>query len=128
MLHIPMETISGVNPGPGKVTTEMDDSAITVLVQHDLADVDLARGANNHEGSKATADMRTMNAVVGLLAKDGRYFIDSKTIGTSVAESVAQTHGVPTAARDVFLDNKADTDLRSVNSAPLLPLPNATAV
>jgi len=106
----------------------MDDSAITVLVQHDLADVDLARGANNHEGSKATADMRTMNAVVGLLAKDGRYFIDSKTIGTSVAESVAPTHGVPTAARDVFLDNKADTDLRSVNSAPLLPLPNATAV
>lgn len=110
MLHIPMETVSGLNPGPGKVTTEMSDAAITSQVQHDLDDVDLARGANNHEGSKATADARTMNAVMSVLAKDDRYFIDSKTIGTSVAESVAESHGVPTAARDVFLDNKADTD------------------
>lgn len=108
MLHLPMETLSGLNPGPGKVTTEMDDPAIVAQVERDLADVDLASGVNNHEGSKATADERVMNAVAGVLARQHRFFIDSKTNAKSVAERVASEHGVPTAARDVFLDNKAD--------------------
>ncbi|MGB8265381.1 MAG: divergent polysaccharide deacetylase family protein [Candidatus Velthaea sp.] len=108
MLHLPMETVSGLNPGPGKVTTEMDDAAIAVQVQRDLDDVDLATGVNNHEGSKATADARVMNAVAGVLARDGRFFIDSKTSGKSVAETIAAQHGVRVAGRDVFLDNRAD--------------------
>jgi polysaccharide deacetylase 2 family uncharacterized protein YibQ len=108
MLHLPMETLSGVNPGPGKVTTEMDDDAITAQVEHDLADVDLAQGVNNHEGSKATADTRVMNAVISVLAKDGRFFIDSRTNSKSVGQAVATEHGVHTASRDVFLDNRAD--------------------
>jgi polysaccharide deacetylase 2 family uncharacterized protein YibQ len=108
MLHLPMETLSGINPGPGKVTTEMDDDAITAQVEHDLADVDLAQGVNNHEGSKATADTRVMNAVISVLAKDGRFFIDSRTNSKSVGQAVATEHGVHTASRDVFLDNRAD--------------------
>jgi len=110
MLHLPMETLSGVNPGPGKVTTDMDDAAITAQVEHDLHDVDLAQGVNNHEGSKATADVRVMNAVISVLAKDGRFFIDSRTNARSVGERIAGEHGVRTAARDVFLDNRADVD------------------
>ena len=108
MLHLPMETISGLNPGPGKVTTEMDDAAIAAQVQRDLDDVDLATGVNNHEGSKATADPRVMNDVAAVLARDDRFFIDSLTSGKSIAESTAHAHGVRVAARDVFLDNRAD--------------------
>ena len=108
MLHLPMETVSGLNPGPGKVTTEMDDDAIAAQVQHDLDDVDLATGVNNHEGSKATADTRVMNDVASVLARDDRFFIDSLTSSKSVAESTARAHGVRVAARDVFLDNRAD--------------------
>jgi polysaccharide deacetylase 2 family uncharacterized protein YibQ len=110
MLHLPMETLSGVNPGPGKVTTEMDDAAITAQVEHDLHDVDLAQGVNNHEGSKATADVRVMNAVISVLSKDGRFFIDSRTNSKSVGQQIASEHGVRTAARSVFLDNRADVD------------------
>lgn len=110
MLHLPMETLSGVNPGPGKVTTAMDDAAITAQVEHDLHDVDLAQGVNNHEGSKATADARVMNAVISVLAKDGRFFIDSRTNSKSVGQQLASEHGVRTAARSVFLDNRADVD------------------
>ena len=33
MLHLPMETLSGLNPGPGKVTTEMGDAAIAAQVE-----------------------------------------------------------------------------------------------
>lgn len=109
MLHLPMETISGLNPGPGKVTTEMTDAEIVAQVEQDLAQVPLATGVNNHEGSKGSADRRVMQDVIGVLAKHGDlFFIDSMTSPDSVGARVAQANGVPTAARDVFLDNKAD--------------------
>ena len=108
MLHLPMETVSGLNPGPGKVTTEMSDAQITAQVEADLAQVPLARGVNNHEGSKGSADARVMRDVVDVLAKHGDlFFIDSRTSAASVGEQTAQQAGVPTAARDVFLDNQA---------------------
>jgi polysaccharide deacetylase 2 family uncharacterized protein YibQ len=108
MLHLPMETLSGLNPGPGKITTEMDDAAIVRTIEHDLGNVDLARGVNNHEGSKATADVRVMNDLMMVLAQRNRFFIDSRTNSASIAEHVATQRGVATAGRDVFLDNRAD--------------------
>jgi polysaccharide deacetylase 2 family uncharacterized protein YibQ len=108
MLHLPMETLSGLNPGPGKVTTEMSDAQIVAQVQSDLAEVPLARGVNNHEGSKASADARVMHAVIGVLAQHNLFFIDSLTNAASVGEATARSMGVPTAGRDVFLDNRAD--------------------
>jgi hypothetical protein len=108
MLHLPMETLSGLNPGPGKVTTEMSDAQIVAQVQIDLAEVPLARGVNNHEGSKASADARVMRAVIGVLAQHNLFFIDSLTNAASVGEATARSMGVPTAGRDVFLDNRAD--------------------
>jgi uncharacterized protein len=111
MLHLPMETLSGLNPGPGKVTTEMTDSQITQQVEADLAQVPLAAGVNNHEGSKASADARVMDDVIGVLAKHGNlFFIDSRTNAASVGERVAESRGIPTAARDVFLDNQESVD------------------
>jgi polysaccharide deacetylase 2 family uncharacterized protein YibQ len=108
MLHLPMETISGLNPGPGKVTTEMSDAQISAQVETDLDQVPLARGVNNHEGSKGSADPRVMRDVIDVLAKRGDlFFIDSRTSPSSVGEQTAQAAGVPSAARDVFLDNQA---------------------
>lgn len=108
MLHLPMETLSGMNPGPGEVTTEMSDAQIVAQVQDDLAQVPLAGGVNNHEGSKASADPRVMHDVIGVLSQHGLFFIDSRTNAASVGESTAREMGVPTAARNVFLDNRAD--------------------
>lgn len=109
MLHLPMETLSGMDPGPGKVTTAMSDAQIATQVEDDLAQVPLARGVNNHEGSRASADPRVMHDVIDVLAKHGDlFFIDSKTNSASVGAQVAAAGGVPTASRDVFLDNRAD--------------------
>jgi polysaccharide deacetylase 2 family uncharacterized protein YibQ len=111
MLHLPMETLSGLNPGPGKVTTEMTDGQIATQVERDLAEVPLAAGVNNHEGSKASADERVMHDVIEVLAKHGNlFFIDSKTSAASVGERVAADSGIPTAGRDVFLDNQASVE------------------
>jgi polysaccharide deacetylase 2 family uncharacterized protein YibQ len=107
MLHLPMDTVSGIDPGPGKITTAMSDAQIDAQVEDDLAQVPLARGVNNHEGSKGSADPRVMRDVIGVLARHGDlFFVDSRTSTVSVGEETAQAAGVPTAARDVFLDNQ----------------------
>jgi len=108
MLHLPMQPVSHLDPGPGKITTDMSDAQIAATVRDDLAHVPLARGVNNHEGSKATADERVMRDVAAVLADENRFFIDSKTSGDSVAEKAASDAGIATAGRDVFLDNRAD--------------------
>ena len=109
MLHLPMETLSGMYPGPGEVTTKMSDDEIAAQVADDLAQVPLAKGVNNHEGSKGSADERVMKDVIAALQKHGDlFFIDSRTNSASVGAQVAAAAGVPTASRDVFLDNKED--------------------
>ncbi len=110
MLHLPMEPRSGADPGPGRITTAMDDGAIAAQVRDDLAAVPLATGVNNHEGSRATADDRVMRDVAAVLAQHHVFFIDSRTGSDTVAERDASAAGVPTARRDVFLDDVANVD------------------
>lgn len=107
MLHMPMETLSGMYPGPGEIKTEMTDGQIQQQVRDDLAQVPLAQGVNNHEGSKASADPRVMRDVMQVLNEHhDLFFIDSRTNAASVGEQQARDAGIPTASRNVFLDNK----------------------
>jgi len=107
MLHLPMEPQSEIYPGPGEVKTAMTDAQVIAQVQADLAQVPLAQGVNNHEGSKASADARVMHDVMEVLARHGHlFFIDSRTSAASVGEQQAAAAGIPTASRDVFLDNR----------------------
>jgi polysaccharide deacetylase 2 family uncharacterized protein YibQ len=105
MLHLPMQTISGRYPGPGTITVSMDDSAIRNEVADDLAELPEARGVNNHEGSRATADRRVMGDVADVLVRENRFWIDSRTSAASVAADVTRARGIPSASRDVFLDD-----------------------
>ncbi|MDB5042969.1 MAG: protein of unknown function YibQ, partial [Candidatus Eremiobacteraeota bacterium] len=75
-----------------------------------IADVPLATGVNNHEGSRATSDDRVMRDIAAVLAEHHLFFIDSRTIASSVAARDAIAAGVPSAARDVFLDDVANVD------------------
>ncbi len=110
MLHLPMEPISHIYPGPGEIKTSMSDAQIAAQVTDDLAQVPLARGVNNHEGSEATANLRVMRVVAATIAQhSGDFFIDSRTAADSVAAQVTGAAGIPSASRDVFLDNTANT-------------------
>jgi polysaccharide deacetylase 2 family uncharacterized protein YibQ len=108
----------------------MNDEAIAAQVRDDLASVPLAAGVNNHEGSRATADDRVMRAVAAVLAERRLFFIDSRTDRTSVAERDAVAAGVPTARRNVFLDNAADADATEaqIRRAAQLAKSNGTAI
>jgi uncharacterized protein len=140
MLHLPMQTISGRYPGPGTITTSMGDAAIQNEVVSDLADLPQARGVNNHEGSLATQDARVMGDIADVLARGGRFFVDSRTSSASVGEFVARGRGVPSASRSVFLDNvdsepaiearllEAIADARSNGSAIAIGHPRAATL
>jgi hypothetical protein len=60
---------------------------------------------NNHMGSRLTQDQAAMDALMVRLRRAGMLFVDSRTIGSSVAATTAARHGVPYAVRDVFLDH-----------------------
>jgi polysaccharide deacetylase 2 family uncharacterized protein YibQ len=108
MLHLPMEPRSHINPGPGEIKTAMTDEQVTQQTEDDVAQVPLAKGANNHEGSEASESARVMKDVIAVMKAHDLFFIDSRTSAKTVAQTVAQEDGVPTDKRDVFLDDKPD--------------------
>lgn len=108
MLHLPMEPLSHVNAGSGEIRVAMSDEAIASQTEDDLAQVPMAKGVNNHEGSAASADVRVMKDVIAVIKSHGLFFVDSRTNAETVGAQEAQQAGVPTASRDVFLDNRAD--------------------
>jgi hypothetical protein len=106
LCHLPMEPVDYPRQSPGKnaVMTAMSDAQIAETTREDIAAVPHAAGVNNHMGSRATSDPRVMRAVLMSLPK-GMFFIDSMTTSKSVAERLAREMRVPTAARQVFLDD-----------------------
>ena len=109
MLHLPMEPLSHKRAGEGEIQTAMSDAQIDAQTRDDLAQVPLAQGVNNHEGSAASADERVMKDVLSVVKAHNLFFVDSRTNAATVGAAVAQADGIPSASRDVFLDNEADT-------------------
>lgn len=111
LCHLPMEPVDYPRQSPGKnaVMTTMTDAQIAETTREDIAAVPHAAGVNNHMGSRATSDPRVMRAVLTSLPK-GMFFIDSMTTSKSVAERLAREMRVPTAARQVFLDDVQQED------------------
>src|SRR5690606_33875729 len=63
---------------------------------------------NNHMGSAFTKNPEAVRPVLMALKEKGLWFLDSKTVGSSVAGDIAAQLGIPSVERDVFLDNVAD--------------------
>jgi len=108
MLHLPMEPLSRDTAGRGEITTAMTDAQVAAQTEDDIAQVPLAKGLNNHEGSKASADVRIMGDVIAVAKAHDLFFIDSRTNPKTVAAETARQAGLPEASRNVFLDDRAD--------------------
>ncbi|HVR38692.1 MAG TPA: divergent polysaccharide deacetylase family protein [Thermoanaerobaculia bacterium] len=106
LCHLPMEPRGDESPGRNAILTAMSDDEIVRTTRENLNAVPFARGMNNHMGSRATADRRVMTSVLHTLPKN-MYFIDSRTTGDSIAGRVAREMSIPTATRNVFLDDIA---------------------
>ena len=106
MIHQPMEPLDGAkDAGKDILVRGMSTEEITQILQRARERVPGAKGLNNHMGSALTQDRAAMQLVMQSLSGSGLYFLDSRTIGSSVAEDEAVKAGVPTLGRDVFLDH-----------------------
>lgn len=107
ILHQPMESVSGIGMEPKVILTSMSDADIRQMLRDSLSQLPEAIGINNHQGSKATIDARTMDIVMNELHHRGLFFFDSHTNSTTAADKAAKTYGVPYVRNDLFVDNSA---------------------
>ncbi len=106
IIHVPMEAMNGtLNIGPMGLHTGMSPSDFEAQFDKILQSFEGYDGINNHMGSRLTQDIPAMTHLMTLLKRHGLFFVDSKTIGTSMAEKAARQAGIPYAGRDVFLDH-----------------------
>jgi polysaccharide deacetylase 2 family uncharacterized protein YibQ len=83
----------------------MDETTLKQVLMDDLADLPGVQGVNNHMGSLLTTHPEPMQWVMEVLQRQQLFFVDSLTNPNSVAGRIAKEHGLPTATRQVFLDN-----------------------
>ncbi len=105
LLHLPMEGGAGANPGPDALRMDQNEAELRGLVKKALEDVPFRVGGNNHMGSRLTADRVRMGWVLEEFKARRLFFLDSRTSKDTVAFEVAQRLGVPSAQRQVFLDD-----------------------
>ena len=112
LMHLPMEPEGypgkGKDPGPGALYVCMKPEDIIRQLNKDLDQIPEISGINNHMGSRFTCSREGMKAVMEVLRKRNKFFLDSRTSAKSIGYQVARESGIPTIRRDVFLDNSRD--------------------
>jgi polysaccharide deacetylase 2 family uncharacterized protein YibQ len=106
MLHAPMEPLSPFeHAGPDALTTQLPRNELLRRLEVNLARFDGYVGVNNHMGSRMTQSREAMEPLLQALRDRGLLFVDSRTIGNTIAGPLADRLGMPGAARDVFIDH-----------------------
>jgi polysaccharide deacetylase 2 family uncharacterized protein YibQ len=109
MLHMPMQSVHDKAMGPLGLNQQQSNQEIQQTIQQAIDSVPGVSGVNNHMGSLLTTQEVPMNAVMEILKQQQLYFIDSRTTVATIAADIAQRYQIPNMSRDIFLDNKSDT-------------------
>jgi uncharacterized protein len=110
MLHLPMEPNGRADPGPNALLVSLSESELRQRVNTALDSFDGYVGVNNHMGSRFTAFKPGMESTLRLFKARGLLFLDSRTTPETVGDQLAQELGVPSVARNVFLDDDESID------------------
>ena len=106
-LHMPMQagphTEASVGPDPLRV--DLPAAVNLARLKAAMAAVPGIVGLNNHMGTVATRDAALMELVAQETKSQGMLFLDSVVIPHSQGVRRCDAAGVPTAARDEFIDN-----------------------
>ena len=111
LLHIPMEPKNGNGQTylrSGTITMQSSDEEIRHLIRRAKEIAPGAIGVNNHQGSLVTTSSSVMTRTLKIIKEEGLFFIDSRTIGNTVAYDIAKRLGLKTAYKDVFIDHIKD--------------------
>ena len=107
IMHTPMEPVdTALFPGDGALFISMDKKEIRGKISADIKRLPYIDGANNHEGSLFTSDKKKICDAVSDFKKKSMFFMDSLTDDNSYAYRCALKQGIPSAQRDVFIDDK----------------------
>lgn len=111
IVHMPMEN-TGKTYGEEEfvLMTAMDNETIERRLNNALKEIPTAIGMNNHQGSKASADQNVMSNVAKVMKEKGLFFLDSRTTVETIGETTMEIFDVPTASRNIFLDNEDDEE------------------
>ena len=121
IVHMPMEN-TGKTYGEEQfvLKTDMDVETIQRRVINAFNQIPSAIGMNNHQGSKASADQRIMSTIARVLKDKNKFFVDSRTTVETIGETTMKIFNVPTASRNVFLDNDDDEEKITVQLMKLV--------
>jgi polysaccharide deacetylase 2 family uncharacterized protein YibQ len=106
LLHEPMQNEAGMALGDGGLTLDMSAFQLKTSFEKSLTAIPHVIGINNHMGSVLTTNWQSMNWLMEEVRKHPIFFVDSRTIGSSIAAQAAENHDIPNLSRDVFLDNE----------------------
>lgn len=112
LAHLPMDPRDRAvtDPGPNALLVDLDPEELDRRIAWNLSRFDGYVGINNHMGSRFTADAAGVGAVMAALKSRGLLFLDSRTSGQSLVPTMALAYGVPSLARDVFIDHLRTPD------------------
>ena len=110
LLHAPMSTVNGRNLGSGGLTEALSEKDFKDTLRFSIASIPYISGINNHMGSQLTTRPKAMKWVMEVLKQKQLFFLDSRTHAKSIAYETAFNMGLPSANRDIFLDNEINID------------------
>lgn len=109
MLHLPMQALGQQDHHrhSGELMADMPQPEFLDTLSRNIAAIPHVAGINNHRGSLLTSTSSNMAWLMQALYAHGElFFIDSRTTAATVAADMAQAYGIPSASRNVFLDNE----------------------
>lgn len=113
LAHVPMQAQVDPDGKAGErkiyhIGVGMGHAAVTKALSRIIDAFPGAIGINNHRGSRATEDEKTMSAVMDELAKRQLLFLDSNTSTKTIAYDAAKKKGLKSFKNSHFLDNVPD--------------------
>jgi len=112
ILHLPMEPLqASYAKNKFTILTGMGRNRIGTILQRAIDSVPGVSGMNNHMGSRVTSSRQTISMVLQELKKKNLYFVDSRTVASTVAYDIAREFSIPCGKRDVFIDTEMDKNV-----------------
>ncbi len=130
MVHLPMEPEAYPEKDPGKnaILTSMSNRKLKETTLDLIEEIPYASGVNNHMGSRFTQSAAKMNPVMDMIARNKLYFVDSRTTPYSTAFQIAQLKNIPSAERNLFLDDDNGEILQRFQELVQLAKTEGTAI
>ena len=97
-----------IDPGPGALYVGDSTTRILKVMEENISSLPFATGVNNHMGSRFTAYQKEMHETLQIVKERGLFFVDSLTSSDSKGYKTAKRLHMPTACRNVFLDNQLE--------------------